>query len=397
MIVSNIIKSYSKDVMYSVLGLCIMNAVTQFIVYPVFQKRFGEVVFGDILSLISIIAIMGTSFGCAANYSRIMAQTRHTDSSGDYNIFLMFVFAICTPIALIGIKCIDYCSISNCLLYVLLMFMTILRYYNDIEFRLCVDYRGFFVYYFLIAVGNIVGIICINKIWMIPLILGETLAFLYVVVNKKLYKRKLWNKSDNFDINKKSLVVLSVTFLLEAVVVNSDRLILQWLDGGKTVTVFYIATLIGKIIGMISAPINSVIVGHLSKYQGNITYSFFRKLGVIAILCAIILNMFCIVMSVVFIKVLYPNLFSEVVSYLWISNLGQIFYFVSGILCVVLMRFTNEKYQFYIQIIYFIVFFIIAVPLAFMFNLFGMFIAVLIASIVRIVAITCIAKLKLKV
>ena len=63
------------------------------------------------------------------------------------------------------------------------------------------------------------------------------------------------------------------TELIAAVILNADRIILQAVDGGTSVTVFYAATLIGKMVSLISMPLNGVIIGHLSKYNGKDKYS----------------------------------------------------------------------------------------------------------------------------
>ena len=43
----------------------------------------------------------------------------------------------------------------------------------------------------------------------------------------------------------KSVLILSGTELIAAVILNADRIILQAVDGGPSVTVFFAATLIG--------------------------------------------------------------------------------------------------------------------------------------------------------
>lgn len=76
----------------------------------------------------------------------------------------------------------------------------------------------------------------------------------------------------------KSVLILSGTELIAAVILNADRIILQAVDGGTSVTVFYAATLIGKMVSLISMPLNGVIIGHLSKYNGKLKKSTFTKI-----------------------------------------------------------------------------------------------------------------------
>lgn len=48
--------------------------------------------------------------------------------------------------------------------------------------------------------------------------------------------------------------------------------------------------------------------------------------------------------------------FELVKPYLWCANLGQVFYFIANTLTVILLRFTEEKYQLVINILFLIVF-----------------------------------------
>lgn len=68
----------------------------------------------------------------------------------------------------------------------------------------------------------------------------------------------------------RSLMLLSGTELIAAVILNADRLILQAISGGVAVTIFYAATLVGKMVSLVSVPLNGVVIGHLAKYDGTI-------------------------------------------------------------------------------------------------------------------------------
>ena len=104
------------------------------------------------------------------------------------------------------------------------------------------------------------------------------------------------------------------------------------------VTIFYVATLVGKIISLVSTPLNSVIIGHLSKYEGGINSKKFRLLCLCSVPVALLLSVLCTVISYVFVGIVYPQLYDAVTPYLWVANLGQVLFFVSGILIVILIR-----------------------------------------------------------
>jgi O-antigen/teichoic acid export membrane protein len=277
------------------------------------------------------------------------------------------------------------------------MAMTVLRYYSDVEFRLNVNYRGFLLFYVLIAVGYVVGLLLypITKSWIIAMLIGEAAAVLFVFFRGTLYEKPYFAKSDYFKDNMKSVIILSLTEFIAAVILNADRLMLQAIVGGVAVTIFYVATLVGKMISLVSMPLNGVIMGHLAKYEGKLAPKTFLKLCVGVILLGMVLNVLCVGVSIVFVLLLYPDLYNDVKPYLLVTNAGQIYYFLSNTLTVVLLRFTDEKYQLYINIVYMAVFVVFAVPMTFLWHIWGMAWALLIVNLIKIFAIMVVGVRKL--
>lgn len=58
-----------------------MNGVPACII-PILSKQLGTDEFGVVLTLISLISIMGSTFGTAANYSRMVTRMKGQDSNG---------------------------------------------------------------------------------------------------------------------------------------------------------------------------------------------------------------------------------------------------------------------------------------------------------------------------
>ena len=84
---------------------------------------------------------------------------------------------------------------------------------------------------------------------------------------------------------------------------------------------------------------------------------------------------------------MYADIFDMVKPYLWFANLGQVFYFIANTLTVILLRFTDEKYQLVINIVFLIAFVIIAIPMTMVWNLWGMAIALVIVNLIKILMI----------
>ena len=72
----------------------------------------------------------------------------------------------------------------------------------------------------------------------------------------------------------------------------------------------------------------------------------------------------------------------------WIANAGQVFFFLSNTMMVVVLRFATEKYQIYIGTIYTILFVVIIIPFMLFWGLWGMAAGLLIINILKFTIIT---------
>ena len=92
-------------------------------------------------------------------YGRMKASTRHETKNGDYNRFLVFTALLCAIVTVVAI-CVKKDTAGALPISIgVLIFVTTVRYYADVEYRLSLNYRGFFFYYLFIAVGYAIGII----------------------------------------------------------------------------------------------------------------------------------------------------------------------------------------------------------------------------------------------
>ena len=55
-------KNFFNDSMWSILGLTLMNLISQFVVYPVWHNYYGDEIYGHIIYVMSIINIFSIHF-----------------------------------------------------------------------------------------------------------------------------------------------------------------------------------------------------------------------------------------------------------------------------------------------------------------------------------------------
>ena len=385
-------KSLAGDLIYSVGGLVCMNGVLQFIMYPVLEKRMGEAAFGDVLTLLAVVSILATTFGSGANYSRMVAKIKNYDNcNGDYNIYLAVTSALS---AIISVASVLFIVGKQSVLYIagfaLLTVFSILRYYGDVEYRLNVNYKGFFLFYLFISIGYAAGILLyfVIKSWIFAVLAGEALCFIYVVLKGSIFKGSgVLSKSEHFGENIRSMTVMSMTALINALVLQSDKILLNAMVGSEEVTVFYVATLVGKIIALLTTPLNGVIIGYLAKYKGKFNARFFGVVIAVALGVGAVFVLGGWFVSHIFVGIMYPDVYATAKPFFLLANAGQVLYFISGSLMVVVLRFIAEKYQLIINIIYACIFALVVVPFVYFFGLWGITYGLIIVNTIRFMLI----------
>ena len=83
---------------------------------------------------------------------------------------------------------------------------------------------------------------------------------------------------------------------------------------------------------------------------------------------------------------MYPEVLVEAEEFFFLANLGQILYFVSGSLMVIVLSFTKEKLQLYINMIYGVAFLAIVIPMTCLFGLEGLAIGLVVVNVLRLLA-----------
>ncbi len=383
----------ATDLVFSIAGLMLMNGMLQLLINPTLNKWLGEDMFGNYQSIFAVVSIMGTTFGVAANYSRIVRSREKKDTNGDYNIFLIIISVLCFAVSAGTLLIFQSFSTTHFLMLTALMIVTVLRYYGDVNYRISLNYKGFFIYYAIITAGYCLGLLVFKYIsteWMLTFILGEAAAVIFVLFNGNIFKGdKLLTRSPEFGNSMKSVGILSATNLLSSIAQQADKIILRLAMGGEAVTTFYVATLLGKVISLLTTPLNSVLIGYLTKYDGKFTKKMFAIFTVALLGIGFVALFACYIASQIFVKLFYPDVFEEAKQYFFLANAGQIFYFIANCLMTVILRIASEKYQMYINIIYIIIFAATVIPLTISIGIWGITIALLITNAAKF-AITAI-------
>ena len=246
------------------------------------------------------------------------------------------------------------------------MCATMWRYYADVEYKLYLNYKRFFIYYSLIGVGYLVGLLLfyITELWLLALLTGELFGLLYVLLRGRIFIIDDEPFTPELDFAAK----LSLTFfsaeVLSTFIFNADRIILRSLIGSEAVADYYVASLFGKTAALLTVPLSGVVIGYLAKYKGVLSHKLMNMITAGAGIGIFLGSATCTVASNIFIPIIYPDRLDAVKAYFVSANLSQILYFASNVITVILLRFARSKYQLYVNAAYAVAFVLICIPCA---------------------------------
>ena len=174
-------KSIAVNTLYTMGGLIFMNAVLQIVITPLLNRVMGAEQLGGLLYITGLIAIVCPSVGQALNTSRLVVRRNYAVTNGDYDWILLVFGAIGSGVALwMSRNSLE--SIPMVIGAFLLFMFTVFRYYGDVEYRLNLNYKRYFIYYLLIGLGYLAGfgVYYVTGQWVWIYLIGEGAALLFV-------------------------------------------------------------------------------------------------------------------------------------------------------------------------------------------------------------------------
>ncbi len=392
-----LMKGIGTDFILSVGAIVLFNGVIQFVLYPFLEDRMGAEKFGVVIYLLAIISVVG-AFGSAANYSRMVVSAKRECSNGDYNRYFLIVAGVVAAVSAVGLVALKSFSPLYFVGYAALMMLTILRYYGDVEYRLSCNFKGYFVYYVLIAVGYIVGVLLyrFTGSWLVAMLIGEALAIGFVALRGSIFKPPLFKKSVNYKENTKSVWALVAANLVQTVVLNADRILVIFFLGSYEVTVFYVATLVGKIVALVTVPLEGIVISYLTKFEDKLNYKLFLLFsGATAAVCAVMVGATTLA-SHILVPMLYPDIYEVASQYFVVANAGQVLFFASTVLITFVLKISGETSQLAMNLIYLAVFVATVIPCIAIWGMWGLAWGIFAANLIRVVFIITYGLVKLK-
>ena len=370
-------KAILKDTVLSGIGLLAMNAVLSLIVYPRIGQTMGAEYQGRVLFFTSFGGLLASAFGCGANYGRLKIFSRDKETrNGDYNLFLLVSFAFVAVLTVLAVLLKRDSAEEPWIMLILLGVSMVLRYYADVEFRLTLRYGHFCLYYVAIAAGYLLGLLLfpVVKSWVLVFLPGEVFGLIYCLIFGKVLRSPYLELSPQFGKNMGLMLGLAGAYFLSDFVGLSDRLLFPMLlsNGDELTSYYYYASIVGKMMSLLSSPLNGALMGHLSNENGEISRKNFLKIIAIMIGIFVIVTAGSVLGSHIFVLWRYPQYYEEVKDLFILANAGQVLFFICNTLMVIVLRYTKPRNQIITSAVYIAAFFAVTVPLILKHGLYGM-------------------------
>ena len=341
----------AKDLLFTISSNLVMQVALHLIIYPLITRFYGEDTTGDILYFIGIVYIIPQAVGTSLNNVRLTTRKIKDTSNGDYAGILVSMSALTGTVCfLIGYISSDKPFFS--ILFALFSIIYAIRMYAQVEFRLKLDFRGYFIYYTIVSIGYLIGFIfyILTGTWIVIFLTGELMAIGYSLWKGNIFKAELPTGQTRFLY--KTIIMILLSILIRDGITQFDKVILRVMISAESVTYYNALSLIGKSAQMLINPVNTLILTYLSAKDSKLGRTFFKKFLLCCFGVGGILLLFCQVATPVYIRLFYNNFYEKVISYGFLVNGGLIVGFISMFFTALILSQGKTKLYMTIQIIW---------------------------------------------
>lgn len=379
-------KKISKDFLYNIMAMAVSTGVMQLIVYPYLASQFSQSIYGTLLTVMGIVNTIANSFGNSLNNVRLINNTDYNSKGyvGDFNLLLNVSSILSTIIiCILGSVWFKFDILTIILLGILVILITV-RCYHVVSYRLVLDFRKILLQNILLSIGYIIGlgIAYFTKQWVFIFICAEFISLIYIFKTSKLYKESV-GTTPLFAYTLKKYGILIVTGLSINLLTYLDRLMLYPLLGAESVAIYTVASFFGKSLGIITTPINGVLLGYYSQSNFKMDRKLFWKINAVVICGGTVFMGITTIISPAITKFLYPSVFNNAQRYIFMANLAAVVGVIANSIQPAVLKFAPTYFQLIKELLYCVVYLGLGVLLLKLYGVMGFCYGALIANLAK--------------
>ena len=381
-------KKVITDMMLNIIAAALPVAMLQLVIYPKVAVAAGGEEYGLMLTVYSIWIMTSNAPGNVLNNVKLLKypQYQAMQEEGDVPILLRRWIVLSSSIVFLAtwLYCGEF-SVHHLFLGVLVACALMLKAYLEVGFRIKLNYKAILVNNALLSLGFFAGYYLFLKTsyWELIFLTGYALSCTFCAVKTGLLKEAAV-KTTLYQSVRSDAYSLLVAAVIGNLINYADKLVLYPLMGGTAVSIYYTATILGKITGMLTGPINSVILSYITRWD-NAKASIFSKVlatGFVVICFGYALTL---VFSKPVIGYLFPQWVNEVLKIIPITTVTVMLTVLSSILQPFVMKFCNLHWQIVISGVGSLAYFACALILWNVFGLTGFCIGTVIGATVKLI------------
>ncbi len=381
-------KKIAFDMALNIVATAIPIIVLQLFLLPALSHYLSDDQYGLLVTILSLMNMVPSTLGNVLNNIRLIESRELEDGNAqqNFNVILsvmlgvnLVTMAVCTCIYDRGIE------IDSLLLTLLVSVFLLLREYFTVAFRIKLNYKNIVASNLIMIAGYGVGFFLfpLTNRWQVIYLLGYGFSLAFIFLKTDLWKEAFQVSSSFRHICLQAVLLTAATFL-GRVTTYADKLIIFPVLGGAVVSVYYTATLFGKVVSMAITPISSVILSYLSranrKNDDIFRLAFFSGLGV-----CIVGYFACIAVSRPVLGLLYPQFVEQAMQYIWITTGTMVITTLTAIVHPFVLKFFDMKWQILINGSYVAVYVGLALTMLGRWGLHGFCLGALAASLIKLV------------
>lgn len=382
---------YRKKILFdsilSIIANAIPIAILQLMVLPLVSIHVGSTNYGLIITLFSLVALFSHPFGNALNNIRLLQNKEYEEKEfeGDFNRLALISIIINSILVTVGtIYYEGNFSFFSIVLIIIMSGLNLIREYTVVAFRIILNYKSILINNLLMAIGYILGFLIFYLVgcWELIYITGYLLSLFYIARNSSVLKES-FNITPLFrNTTYKSIILLS-TVLMRTALTYADKLLIYPLLGPDAVSIYYSATVLGKIITMGISPISSVMLSYLARIESIKIKHFFYIISYSAIAC-IIGYFFCITISKPLLEYLYPSWSTESIKLINVTTATIVLGVMSSVIHPLILRYNNVNWQVLIGGVNVATYIVFSLMFMNLYGLYGFCIGLLISNIIAL-------------
>lgn len=261
------------DIVLNLAAVAMPVALLQLFVYPQVAKNITGQEYGLMLTIYSVWIMIPNSVGIVFNNIKLLRfpEYQKHEIQGDFPVLISRWLSIVSVIVFMAIW-FYYGSfaITHIITGTFIGFLIFLNAYLSVWFRIELSYLSVLINSVCLSVGYLAGffVFRMTGTWEWVFLLGYFFSCLFCVTKTPLL-REPFQRTILYPTVKKDCISLIIASIIGNLINYADKLVLYPLMGGMAVSVYYTATILGKITGMLTGPINSVALSYIARWDKN--------------------------------------------------------------------------------------------------------------------------------